>query len=392
MAGVLVLHAKVRQGLPLRLPPQPAPRGVSAADLESRLFDLDGARRAYAEVIGPAQRRAVEALGELVEAGAALSLAVSVGGLDLMRRWVPGLSDPLLGLLRQPGLEVVCGEPHEALVFAFDISRFGRHMSWARARLERIAGRPIKAAEVSGYCLNHEIYHALARLGFGVVLASSERHAADGRHLGRPTRWGEGPVALYRMTWLSEELGWALRGGEVAPQRMAETVAGAPGEVALVTFELDDVAFSRRGPAGAAGLLRALAEECTGRGVELLTVPEAAARGRVVEAAPPLWTVGEGLPVEQGWRDGWWEGLIFGRMQQAYAMARLAGQARLTRLADWLLQRDNLTPRGWAGVTSVLPGGAVRLRGHDETAAEVVAVYDNFVRAATWCARGGGAI
>jgi hypothetical protein len=390
MANAMVLYCAVHQPLPLRLPALPAPPGVTAADLERCLFDTATAEQTFSDFIVPAYAAALPALASLAERRIPLSLAIPDGFIELVRRWGPGLLKPIRRALRAPLIDAVCAEPVDGLLFAFDIQEFAERMAEARARLAEWTGKPVVTAEVSGFCLNHELYWALGQAGFGTVLAASERYVGTGHHPCHPSAWGDGPVLLHRLTWLSDELANRLRTGPGEPERMADTVAGLPGESALVTFRFDDIAFSSAGWAGALDQLAAFAAACERRGVDLLTASEAGARvaAEAVQSAPPTLTDDVDIGIEGLWRDGWWERLIFGRMQQAAQMTSLIPDHAMRSLGRWLLQRANLLAPRWAVHHAERP--ATYWRGlwweqphsYDETASQVVGAFDTFIRAA----------
>jgi len=387
VAEAFTLYAVIHTPLPLRLPTVKAQPGTVSENLERCLFDLPAAELAFREVIGPAYHRALGELAATAAAGTPLSLSVSGGFLAMSRRWSAELEPAVGGLLREPGVEPVACEPHRGLLFAFDIDRFGHSMGQARDELALLAQRPVAAAQVSGFALNHEIYHTLGRLGFSAVLAESDPRVTDGRGPGHLGRYGDGPVVLHRLQWLSDELRYRLRAGEGEAASMAETIARTPGEVALVSFDFDALAF---GPEGAAPLTE-LTEACVALGVEPIAVGEAAARfsRRAVEYPPPALTVMSDPCIEDLGRDGWAEGLIFGRMQQAYVLSQLIQDAEVRSLADWLLQQVNLSLPRLAGESpQERPPSFWRAQwwarspSYDEVAREVLAAYDNFVRAA----------
>ena len=401
MAATLVLYTCIHQPLPLRLPAQPIPpgairqahgapslsRGAGADDLERCLYDLRAAEEAFREVIAPAYLPALEALRARAEQGLPISIGVSEAFLELARRWSPELLRPLRQLLRAPAVEAVAVEPRGSLLFAFDLPGFMRAMGDACERLAHFAGRAPRAAEVSGFCLNHELYHALARLGFWAIAAGGEAQARGGHHPAHPSRWG-GPIVLYRLDWLSDELRFQLRGGCTDPARLAETAAGIPGEAALVHFEFDDLAFGP-GAAGGADLLAAMAAACAERGVEPFTLTRAARRfeRRAVISPPPTTTGMAGVSIEDLVGDGWTERLIFGRMQQAYQLSRLLGNPALRGVAGWLLQRIHLDLPALCAGRGGLPPSHQRAHwwrenpGYDATTGQILAVYDNFIRA-----------
>jgi len=390
MADHLVLYCKVHQPLPLRLPAEPVPEGAGAEDLEAHLFDLAAAESAFRDVVAPAYQVALDALGSLAEHGVALSVGAPEGMVRLADRWAPSVVASLRRVLRSPGVDVVCAEPTESLLFHFDVGEFGRRMRGARGRLVEFARSRVAAAEVSGFSLNQEVYFTLGRLGFEAVAADDGAYAFRGHHPGHPSSWGGGPVTLYRMSWLSEELGFRLREGPRGEVRMADAIARAPGSFALVSFHIDDLAFGAHGPAHGAEVIGGLAEACRGRGVELVTMSTAGARARAtaLEESPPTITSTAGGSIEELARDGWWERLLFGRMQQAYQMASLARSAGVKAAVEWLLQRANLAVAGWAEAPAARPPTYWRgkwweqRRSHGDTAAQVLAVLDNFIRAA----------
>lgn len=391
MACKLVLCFRIHEPLPLRLPADVIPSSADADELESRLFDLDAAEEAFTVTIAEAYGSALGKLGTLATAGLPLSLVASEGFLELAGRWSPPLLRKAHELLALPEVEAVCGEPREGLLFAFDIAAFMREMSRARAHLAEAAAHTSSAAAVSGYSLNHELYHALGRLGFAAIAAESEPYTRAGHHPARPSRWGNGPTVVHRLTWLSDELGYRLRAGVDQVEGMADTIAALPGEVALCTFDLRDVSLSAQGPERAADIAAELADACARRGVEpaLLTEAGEAARPRAPDSPPPVETATAGPWTERRAADGWWDGLIFGRMQQSYQAARLTKDPAIARSAHWLLQRANLAIAGWAEDPSARPAtyrAAPWWDGHPnshETAAQVLAAYDSFIQWST---------
>jgi hypothetical protein len=196
MAQALVLYTRIHAPLPLRLPAQPFPPDAHADEVERCLFDLRAAEEAFREIIAPAYLAALDALRALTERGVPMSVGVSEGFLRLSRRWSPELLRPIRQLLRAPAVEAVAAEPWGGLLFAFDIEAFMRGMGAARERLAQLGGSPPCTAEVSGFCLNHEIYHALGRLGFSVIAAEGGAQARAGHQPGHPSRWREGPLVL----------------------------------------------------------------------------------------------------------------------------------------------------------------------------------------------------
>jgi len=393
MADALVLYGRIHQPLPLLLPGRAIPARASAHEVESCLFDTVAAEEAFGDIIAPAYEPALAAAQSLAEQGLALSVSVSTGFLELARRWAPSLVDLVERFLREPGVETICAEPMESLLFSFDIAEFIRRMTTARESLAERVGRPISAAEVSGFCLNHEIYHALQRVGLKVVLAADGAHADRQHHPGHPAHWGGGPTVLHRLTWLSDELSYRLQGGPPEPDAMADTVAALPGMAALITFNFDDFALGAGGVAHAAAVLRGLAAACWERGVDSVTASTAAAwaEPRAIEEPPPTFTDTAGGSIETLGHDGWWERLLFGRMQQLYQMLCLVPDPDVNEVGHWMLQRANLEVPRW--VADEAPRPVTYWRGlwweldrtHEDTAAQVLAIYDNFIRAATSC-------
>ncbi len=390
MADALVLCCRMHQPLPLRLPAQLIPPRASAADLESCLFDTRGAEQVFRDTIAPAYEPALAEARSLAQRGVPISVSVSTGFLELANRWAPSLVHLTGLLLREPGAEPICAEPTAGLLFSFDIAEFMECMAEARASLGRRARRPVSTAEVSGLCLNHEVYHALYRVGFAGVLSAGVGYALRGHHPCRPARWGEGPVVLHRLTWLSEELAYRLRGGSAEPERMADTLAELPGTTALITFDFDDFAFGARGVEHGASVIGGLAAACERRGICLAAASTAAAGAGAgaLQEPPPTVTEGDGLSVEALGRDGWWERLVFGRMQQLYQMLRLVPDAKVRAVGRWMLQRTNLELPRWAANGAARP--PTYWRGlwweldhtQEDTATQVLALYDNFIGAA----------
>jgi len=391
VAEAFVLYTAIHEPVPLRLPSVPPPAAARPEDLERCIFDLRAAELAFREVIGPAYGPALRETCALAERGVSLSVSVSAAFMEMSRRWSPELVRPTRRLLRAACVEPVASDPQGGLLFAFDIERFMRNLARAREALGRLARRPVTAAEVSGFCLNHEIYHAFRQLGFAAAAAEGEDRATQGRHPCHLARWGEGPLIAYRLQWLSDELRYQLRSGGHDPGKLAHTIASLPGEVALVSFDFDSLAFGTGGAARAAGLLGALAEACIERECEPLNLSEAALRfaARAVEHAPPVTTVVSGLSTEDLGRDGWVERLLFGRMQQAYQISRLVEGRGVRRVGELLLQRTNLSLPRLAVDGEGRPPSYWRTRwwqtnpSYDDTAEQTLAVYDNFIRAAS---------
>jgi len=390
MARTLVIYCKVHQPLPLRLPATEVPPKARPEDLEHCLFNLPEAEHAFRELVAPSYRPALDALNSLAEQGISLSVGVSSGFLRLAGRWAPSLLAPMQSLMCQPNVEAVCEEPTDGLLSSFDIAEFMCQMGEACTAIEALGGARVVAAEVNGFSLSKAVYHALARLGFNVVLAETAHDTPRGHQPGYPARWGEGPVVLHRLRWLSEEFAYRLRGGPPEPERMADTVTAVPGEVAVLTFDLDALALGGRGVAHGAAVIASLAAACEARHVDLLTTSPARERAlpHVVDEPPPTLTTGMGIAVERFGRDGWWERLLFGRMQRAYQMIRLIEDAGIRDVGVWLLQRANLELPGWAAEEAARPATYrwshwwEQPRSHDETATQVLAAYDNFIRVA----------
>lgn len=391
VAETFALYTAIQQPVPLRLPAMPAAPGADPEDLGRCLFDLHAAETAFREALALAYAGALAGLREMAAEGGSLSVSVCSGFLEMAGRWTSDLVRSIQHLLREPTVEPVATDAHYGLLFAFDVWRLMRTMAKAREDLARLAGRPIRSAEVSGFAINHEVYLALANMGFATMAAEGEARVTDGRQPGHLGRWGEGPVVLYRLQWLSDELDYHLRTGDPQVEGMAETVARLPGEVALVSFSFDSLSLGAGRPEGGVEVLASLAAACLRRGVEPVTLGEAAARyaARAAYHAPPTLTAMSGPSLEGMGRDGWAQQLIFGRMQQAHAVAQLVESQRVREMGDWLLHPAHLSlPALACAGAGARPGTYSRSRwwegspSHDETTAEVLSVYDNFIRAA----------
>jgi len=396
VADSLVLYTAIHQPLPLRMPAIPMPLGAEPEDVERCIFDLRAAEEAFREVVGPTYGPALHELAVIAEEGTPLSVSVADGFLEMSGRWCRELIGPTGQLLRAPSVEPVVTDPKYGFLFAFDIGRFVEVMEEARARAVLFADRPIRSTEVSGFCINHELYHSVGRLGFAAIAAEGDAGVTRGRHPGHLVRFGEGPIVIHRMQWLSDEFDYRLRAGAYDPEKMADVAAGLPGEAALISFDFDSLAFAAGGPASGARFLSSLARACLARGVKPLTISEAAFgfAARAAEQAPPLATAMSGLSPEEARENGSVERAIFDRMLQAYEMARLAHRPEVLGICDWLLQRTNVSVPGMAADTEGRPLTYWRAgwwrsdRNYEDTAKQVLAAYDNFIQASSWYARG----
>jgi hypothetical protein len=354
------------------------------------LLDLHAAQMAFQDLIGPAFAEAATQLTELAAQGVSVSVSVSGGFLEMGRRWAPELTGHIARLLRSGNTEPVVTDPAGGIVFAFDIHRFMRTVAAARHDLAELAGQPVRAVEISGFSTNHEIYHTLARLNLTTVIVEGASRVSSGRQPARLSRFGRGPLVAQRLQWLSDELRYHLRVGDSNCSRMCDTIARIPGDVAVVHFQFDSLAFGADAPGRGIETLATLAQGCADRGVPHLTISAATdmLAARAAEHAPPTLTATSGPAVEELAGDGWTERLIFGRMQQAYHTGRLAGGHWDAGIGEWLLQGVNLSlpslaadPDGrpptywpahwWASDPS-----------YTDTAEQVVALYDVFIRSA----------
>jgi hypothetical protein len=311
--------------------------------------------------------------------------------LDMIQRWAPELTSHVGRLLRSSNVESVASDPVDGLLFAFDVHGFMRAVEAAARRLAEMAGQPIRAAEISGFSINHEIYHALARLEMAAIIVEGASRVSNGRHPARLSRYGNGPLVAKRLQWLSNEFQYQLRAGQRDCSRVCDTVARIPGDAAVVSFPFGSLAFGCEAPGRGVEILATLARGCAERGIQNLTISTAAeaSAARAANYPPPTLTATSGPAIEEMVGDGWTQRLLFGRMQQAYHISRLAGGHWADGTGKWLLQRTNLSLPELA----VDPGRRpptywpaqwwISNPGYDATTHEVLALYDNFVGSAS---------
>ncbi|NIM50482.1 MAG: hypothetical protein GTN69_08510 [Armatimonadetes bacterium] len=397
MAHNFVLYSSVHTPLPLRLPAIPVSRGATQEDAERCFFDLCAAEAAFCDIVAPTFTKAIAALTQLAVRGVPLSISVSAGFLEMSKRWTPELTTAIGEMLRAPNVEPVAADPRDGCLFAFDISRFTETMAVARDELGELTGRPVRAAEVSGFAINHEVYHALGRLGIKTVFAEGAGRVNYGRHPAHLSRYGGGPLMARRLQWLSDELRHHLRAGLQDVHSMCETLAHMPGELAVISFPLVSLALGAGGPERGAEVLSRLADGCSHRGIRPLTISAATEKfaTRAAEQAPPTLTAADRLPIEEAGGGGWTERVLFSRMQQAYHVGQLGGNYWGERIGDWLLQRVNLSLPRLAGDPDSRPPTYRHIDwwtsnpGYGDTAHQVITLYDNFIRSAALHAEKG---
>ncbi len=400
MADNLVIYTIIHQPRRPRLPAYPVPDDATVEELESYLFD-DSLNKFYLQKVARyCYHPAIELFQSLVEKGMRMSLGLSISFLDQAMAWDKPLVEKLKRLVGHPNVELVCVEPYHSFLFYIDMQKFQERMVWAQQYLAEMFGKRPEVAETTEMFMSREIYHSLDKLGFKATLAEGRQQMLDWRS---PTylyrHRGKDLGLLIRHKDLSDDVGYRFSqtswpGYPLTAQSYVDWIKGASGDFVFVGWDFETFGEHHSVNTGIFEFMKWVAGELNWRGVETLTISQAAERFRYnsheieIPVIPTTWAGLHGDP--RFFLGNSAQFNIFTLMSHAYSVARLTGDPRFIDIALMLCQSDNLHLLQWltdgdsseAEVSSYFTPGYWFNLGNARIPLEIGRVFENFITAA----------